>query len=214
MMGREESATDGFGDVSGSGARGGAAGASGADGRTTTPQLGADLSEWVGRLLVADAAHERSEGYWLRRQAAEEGTFAGVLADLAERRIPVVVHLGNGRRHRGVIRALGADFVLLGAGERDVLVRVDAIGAIRTLPHAPVTLGDRPVAGTLTLAEALAAMADDRPRLLLVGADATEAVSGELRAVGRDVLHLRVDGGGSTYVALASVIEVSAAESG
>jgi len=165
-------------------------------------------------MLVADAAQQRSDGYWLRRQAEEEGTFAGVLADLAERTTPVVVQISNGRRHRGFVTALCADFAVVRAGRRDVLVRLDAIGAIRTLPRERVTIGDRPAAGAVSLAEALAAMAAERPRLLLVGQDAADPVSGELRAVGRDLLHVRLDGGGSAYVALASVIEVSAAESG
>jgi len=178
------------------------------------PYLAGGLGEWVGRLLVDDAAHQRADGYWLRRQAEEEGTFAGVLADLAERTTPVVVHVSNGRRHRGIVTALGADFAVLNAGERDVMVRLDAITTIRTLPRERVTAGDRPAAGALTFAEALAALAEQRPRLLLVGADAADPVSGELRVVGRDVAQVRVDGGGAAYVALASVLEVSAAESG
>ncbi len=172
------------------------------------------LGAWLGQLLVEDAAHQRAEGRWLQRQAEEEGTFAGILTDLAERTTSVVVHLGNGRLHRGAITALGADFAVIRTGARDVVVRLDAITSVHTLVHERVAVGDRPAVGALTMGEALAALAEERPRLLLIGADATHPVRGELRAVGRDVARVREDGGGTAYVALASVVEISAAESG
>jgi hypothetical protein len=172
------------------------------------------LGAWLGRLLVADAAQQRSEGYWRQRQTEEEGTFAGILTDLAERTTPIVVHLANGRLHRGAVTGLGSDFAVIGTGERDVVVRLSAITSVRTLVHERVTAGDRPAVGTLTIAEALGALAEERQRVLLIGADAGHPVRGELRAVGRDVARVREDGGGTAYVALASVVEISAAESG
>ena len=57
-------------------------------------------------------AHER----WLAPAAEEEGTFAGVLVDLAERGAPVVSTPSGGRRHRGVVRAVADDFVALRTG--------------------------------------------------------------------------------------------------
>jgi len=176
---------------------------------------GADLTAWVARLAADDAARDRARGAWLHRQAADEGTFAGVLADLAERARPVVLHLHSGRRHRGVVAALGDDFVVVVDEGHEVLVRVDAIAAVHTRPGEAATLGDRVIVSRATLVEALRLLAEVRAGVLVVGSDAAAGVRGELRAVGADVLTVRQDGGGGTvYVALASVAEVSLTESG
>src|SRR4029077_3212757 len=102
----------------------------------TTPRLvqGDRLTAWLGSLATDEAARSRARTHWLARQALEEGTFAGVLTDLAERGRPVLVHLHSGRRHRGVPVAIGSDFVALAvAGGRSVLVALSAIASVRTL---------------------------------------------------------------------------------
>jgi hypothetical protein len=191
--------------------------------RTTersTPVDGGDpgrhgLTAWAARLLVDDAVRERIRSHWLRQQAAEEGTFAGVLEDLAERGRPVVVHLRNGRVHRGAPTIVGVDFVALsGPADRGIFVALHAITSVRTLPGEGPTTGDRFWRGNATLAELLSALTGERARVLLVGLDGRDAVSGELRAVGRDVVTVRLDGGGLAYLALDSVAEVSLVESG
>lgn len=177
---------------------------------------GLSLAAWVASLVADEAARSRARTAWLARQAAEEGTFAGVLVDLAERGAAVVVHLHNGRRHRGRITLVGRDFCGLrtGAG-RDVLVAERGLASVRTLPGDAVTVGDRPVRADLTFAETLAALADHRVRVLAVGHDGDDAVSGELRSVGADVLTVRLDGGGGTaYVSSSSVLELSLTVSG
>jgi hypothetical protein len=61
----------------------------------------------------------------------------------------------------------------------------------------------------------LSALGEERTRVLIVGFDPRQAISGELRAVGRDVLTVRLGGdGGTAYVALGSVAEISLVESG
>jgi hypothetical protein len=172
------------------------------------------LAARVAELAVDEAARERSRAHWLARSAAAEGTVAGVLEDLAERGRPVLVHLHNGRLHRGTVAGVGADFtVVRTASGRDVLVALAALASVRTLPGEAPTSGDRFRPTTATLAEALAGLADERARVMVVGADARQAVVGELRAVGRDVLTIRGDGG-TAYVVLASVAEISLVESG
>lgn len=173
------------------------------------------LTAWVARLAVDDAARERSQAHWLRQQAREEGTFAGVLADLADRGRPLLVQLRNGRLHRGRVTVVGADFVTLGRSSgHDVLVAFSGIASVRTQPGEAPTAGDRAVQSRTTLAETLSALSEERVRILVLGADPAQPVAGELRSVGRDVLTIRLDGGGLAYVAVTSVAEVSLAVSG
>src|SRR5205085_6644284 len=82
------------------------------------------------------------------------------------------------------------------------------------LPAEPTSDRHGPV--MLTLAEALATLAGDRPHVQLVLAGAGETVTGELRAVGGDVLTVRQAGEppASLYVRLASVTECSVFGSG
>ena len=56
---------------------------------------------------------------------------------------------------------------------------------------APPTAGDRAPALDMTFPEAIAAIAGDRPRVLVVARDGS-GLSGELRSVGRDVATLRL----------------------
>jgi hypothetical protein len=174
------------------------------------------LASWAADLAVDDAIRDRSRTQWLRRQAEEEGTLAGVLTDLGERGRPVLVHLHNGRLHRGIVTAVGSDYAVVRVGPgRDVIVALAAVGSVRTLPGEPAMTGDRVVRAARSLVEVLGDLAAERARVLMLGPDAAHGVAGELRAVGRDIATVRLDGGGGTaYVALASVAEISAPVSG
>lgn len=174
------------------------------------------LAAWLAEVVADDAAQQRSRLRWLEQQAAEEGTFIGVLTDLAERGRPVVVHLTNGRIHRGTLTLIGTDVVGVStAGGRDVLLRQTAIASVRTLPGEPVTIGDRHIVSDVAMIEAMSALAEHRARVHLIGSDPSQAVTGELRAVGRDVVTVRLDGaGGTAYIAVASLVELSLFESG
>lgn len=176
------------------------------------PDLVARLEAWLAAARTAEAASGRARERWLRQAAGEEATFAGVLLDLAERRAPVIVQGRAGRRHRGVVRAVGTDFCgLRTPNGRDVLLTHSGIAAVRPEGRADVAVGDRPVAVDIGIAEALAAISADRPRVLVVTMADADGVAGELRAVGRDVLTVRLDGSGrgTVYVPLVSVAEVS-----
>jgi hypothetical protein len=178
------------------------------------PDLLARLSAWAATAAVDEAAAARVRERWLRHAAAEEATFAGVLLDLAERAGPVVIGGRGGRRHRGVIRAVGHDFCAVRLADRtDVLLAYAGIASVRPEPRAQPSAGDRPLELAVGLAEALAAIAEDRPRVLVVTSVDTDGVAGELRSVGRDVLTLRLDGAGRplAYVPLAAVVEVRTA---
>ncbi len=169
------------------------------------------LIGWLAEQRVDEAAAARSRERWLRQQAEEEGTFRGILVDLGERERTVVVQTGGGRQHRGRIRAVAGDFAVLSTDRSDdVLVRFAAMVSVRPEPRSPLAAGDRTVALDTLLAEALVGLAGERPRVLVVTLEGT-AIAGDLRAVGHDVLTVRLDGEDRSlvYVPISAVAEVS-----
>jgi hypothetical protein len=181
---------------------------------TGTPDLLARLGAWVASAAADEAAAARSRERWLRQAATEGATFAGVLVDLGERAAPVVIGGRAGRRHRGVVRAVGADFCGLRTPEgADVLLTYGGISSVRPEGRGTAVVGDRSVTLDVGIAEALAALAEDRPRVLVVTMADADGVAGELSAVGTDVLTLRLDGRGrpSAYLPIPSVAEVRSA---
>jgi hypothetical protein len=174
------------------------------------PDLLARLAAWAAAASADAASAARARERWLRQAADEEATFAGLLLDLAEHGGPVVVGGRAGRRHRGVVRAVGTDFVGLRTEQGgDVLLAFAGIASVRPEPGAQPAVGDRPVSVDIGLVEALAVLAEDRPRVLVVTMADADGVAGELRSVGRDILSLRLDGARTpAYVPMASVAEV------
>jgi hypothetical protein len=173
--------------------------------------LAARLERWAAEARVDEAARVRSRERWLRRQAEEESTVAGVLADLLEAERPVALHTRSGRRHHGLVRAVGADFVAVGTAQGTVLVALGAVASLRGQPGEGSVLGDREVAAGLRLhlADVAAGLAADRAQVLVVTTDG-EALAGVLASVGRDVALLRGTGDPPTtcYVPLVAVCEV------
>jgi hypothetical protein len=172
----------------------------------------ARLDRWVAEARIDQAALQRSRERWLREVAAQEATLVGVLADLAERRTPLTVRTSGDRRHHGVIRAIGADFVAVGTPSGgEVLLAVAGIGVVRTAPAEEPAIGDRMVATELRLADVLAELAADRERVLFVTRDGLDSVAGELRSVGHDVAVVRTDAErpATAYVPLAAIGEVT-----
>ena len=182
------------------------------DGVLGGPNLDARLDRWLADAHSTDAAGARARARWLRMQAEESATFAGVLVDLAERRTSVVVHGPSGRRHRGIVVLVAGDFCALrtDAG-REVLVAYRGIGSIRPDVRSELPVGDRTVRAELGLAEMLNIVAADRPRVLITTLVPSEGVAGELRSVGRDVVAIRTDGDGRvpTYVPIEVIAEVT-----
>lgn len=172
------------------------------------------LAAWAATARADEAALSRSREGFLRRTAAEDATFVGVLLDLAERGGPVLVVGSGDRRHRGTVRAVGADFIALRTPDaRDVLLSHRSIGSVRPEARSAAATGDRGVDVPMGLAEALAVLAEDRPRVLVVSSAGGEGLSGELNAVGRDVVTMRLDGSERriAYVPISNIAEVSIA---
>lgn len=169
------------------------------------------LERWAADARVDEAARARSRERWLRVQADEEGTLAGVLADLRDAGAPLTVHTRAGGSHRGVVRAVGADFVALTTRPTgEVFVALEAVASVRGGPGAPPVVGDRRVEATLRLLDVLVDLAAERERVRLVAAGG-ESVAGVLRSVGRDLLVVQGAGGerAIAYVPLGAVAEVT-----
>ncbi len=181
-------------------------------GGEAAPTLGARLDAWLADARVERSADARTREHWLRAAADADATFAGVLLDLAERGVALAVATVAGRRHRGLVQVIGADFVALRvASGHEVLLALRSIASVRTSSAAGVTVGERVVTTDLRLGDVLGELAADRARVRLLVLDASDAVSGELRSVGQDVVALRTDGegGGVAYVRTDAVAEVA-----
>ncbi|MFL6204713.1 MAG: hypothetical protein ACJ739_05130 [Acidimicrobiales bacterium] len=176
------------------------------------PRLAARLEAWLADARVERSADERAREHWLRAAADADATFSGVLVDLAERGVPLAVATAAGHRHRGVVEVVGADFVgLRVASRREVLVALRAISSVRTAPSAGVTSGERAVTTHLRLGDVLGELAAERARVTLFVFHPGEAVSGELRSVGQDVVTVRTGGEapGAAYLRVDGIAEVA-----
>lgn len=158
------------------------------------------LARWAADARADDAASRRGREALLRRAGAEASTLAAVLLDVAERGDDVLVVTTAGRRHRGAVDVVGADFAVLRTGAATVLLPLGALAAVHAGPVPPAGERDDAPAG-VELATALALLAEERPSVLVVTAG--EGVAGELRWCGTDVLAV-----GEAYVPLAAVLEV------
>jgi hypothetical protein len=189
--------------------------------------IGARLERWAADARIEVAARRRARERWLRQQAEEEATLAGVLIDLGEHGAEAVVHTRTGRIHRGRVGVVGADFVGLtrasppgeargggAAGDEEVLVTLDSVTSVRMQAGARLVTGDRPLTSRLSLAEVITGLAAERERVVLVLADSGETLAGTLHSVGLDIVVVRLADGPAgarpptAYVALAGIVEV------
>lgn len=187
-----------------------------------------EIERWAAEARARDAVDARVRERWLRRQAEEEATFAGLLVDLAERQVGVVVTTTANRRHAGVVEAVGADFVALhGPAGRTAIVALASVASVASVASlgtgGPGDGRRRALTGrddrasrslTVSLADVLAHAAANYPRVQVHAG--TAIVVGELRTVGADVISVHTDGDppATAYLSLASVSDVSFLDSG
>jgi hypothetical protein len=181
-----------------------------------------DVSRWAADARASDAARARSRQRWLRHQAEEESTLAGIALNIAEHGTGVVLETTSGRTHRGRLLGLARDvWVLRSRGSTVTFVAADAIAAFQAQPGGDdrsisEATGARPMPLAASMAEMLGDLAAERPRLRIVVRGRSDALTGQLRAVGMDVATLRLAGDPPTtvYVRLGSVSELSVFGSG
>lgn len=160
-----------------------------------------DLQDLTDRTRARTAVEGRRRRRSLLQQAGEEGTFRGVLADLAERRAPVTLHTLAGRVLDGTISTLASDFVGLTGRRGDTsLVPLGCLTGVRAEPGSRSTTGDRP-SGRLgeSLGSALVTLAAERPRVV-VHTLAGDRFVGRLWSAGQDVVVVRSGAGEPTYI--------------
>jgi hypothetical protein len=181
-----------------------------------------ELSRWGALERAGESAAGRLREEWLRRQAAEEATWAGLVADLAERRAEVTVQLAGGRARRGRLLAFGLDFLLLAGPDisRSSVPVMVALSAVTALRHEagdaqPGPSEPRPGPEPATLAQLLGRLAPGRPRLRVALAGG-ETLTGDLDSVGEDMMAIRAAAPEPrvTYLRLAAVVDVSLLGSG
>ena len=173
----------------------------------------ADLARWTGDTRAGEAAQSRMRERWLRRQAEEDARFAGVLLDLSEGDAAVAVRTTTGRTFHGRLAAVARDFYVVRHAGLATFLAFAAIANVRPEPgrRAGEAASERAAPVSAGLGEALGGLAGERPRVRITVEGSTDALAGELRSVGADVVTLRLDGmqGGSVYVPLGAVREVT-----
>ena len=172
-----------------------------------------NLDAWAAQQRADDAIETRARSVWLRRQAEEEATWLGTLADLVDRGEVALTTIG-GRIWRGVLADVGSSYCALEFERNRVLVRLEAITTIRfAMAERPPT-GER-VPAPNELAHALAAQLYREPLVTLWFGAAPDPIHGRLVAVSDEVVTLRRVQGAATEVArLQSISEVLLATSG
>lgn len=174
------------------------------------------LAAWAADQRADEAAAGRIRERWLRQQAAEAATLAGIALDLAERRARVSVRTRAGRSHHGRVDAVGRDFLVMrSASSRPTFVAMAAVAWLRPEPGAAGDgTGDRGAPLDVSLADVLLRLSGDRPHLQVTVGD--ETVTGQLRSVGADVLTMRIDGDppASAHIRMDAIYEVSPLGSG
>jgi hypothetical protein len=173
----------------------------------------ADLARWTGEDRADEAARSRMRERWLRRQAEEDARFAGVLLDLSEAGAGVAVRTAGGRTVHGHIVAVARDFCVVRHAGMATFLSFAAVATVRPEPgfRAGDAASGRAAPVAASLGEVLAGLAGDRPRVRIVLEGGGEAVAGELRSVGADVVTLRLDGAADSpvYLPLATVRELT-----
>ena len=188
-----------------------------------------DLERWAADARARDAADARVRERWLRAQAEEDASLDDVLLSFAENEVAIVLTTVDGRRHYGQVGGVGVDFCALqAAGGTTTLIALTVLGEVRAVAAAGGRRrepaggsgkggesgdGERRASLGVRLADVLAQAAGQRPRVSSQAGSAS--VTGDLRAVGTDVLTVRTDGAaGLVYVRLESLSEVSFLASG
>lgn len=179
--------------------------------------LEAAVSRWAADDEEREIARIRSSTRRLADETAGERDLPGVLRHLELEGVPVRVTSAPGRSHRGVVRAVGDDYLALATERVWGLVALRVVAAVRVDPAGAGAWAPGPDWSDLPpgrLADAVERLAGrDLPVRVHTAGDTVGTV-GELGAVGVDHLQLVCDpelplrAAGTVYVPLGSLAEL------
>jgi hypothetical protein len=160
-------------------------------------ELVAQFARWAADQRAAEAVDRRTRERFLRDQVIGSATWIGLMVDLAERSALVSLRVSS-QRLRGRVVGVGRDFCVLDQPSgRAALVALGALTVVAPEEAPPSRVGapggSRESGLQLSLAAALAALAEERSQLALVLAGGHQ-VEGTLIGAGEDVLTLKTDG--------------------
>jgi hypothetical protein len=169
------------------------------------------LARWSAEARADDAAAARARERWLRQQATEAATMAGVLVDTAERGTAVTIHVDSDRTHRGALTTVGHDVVAL-TSERSaaVFVAIGAITAVAVDERSGEPTGTRQPVSDLHLGDVFAELAAGRAPVV-VNVRGGAMWSGSVTAAGVDVVTIRPHAGdrvAAVHLQIAAVVDV------
>ncbi len=143
--------------------------------------------------MVDEAAKARARQRLLEQQANDDANLIALLLDLSERKRAVLITTTGSHRVRGMVVAIGIDFVVVREPRLgDVIVPLRCLALVRTLTSDDVAGTERPVAFEVSLAVALAELAEEQPTVV-VSAGGDE-FRGRLRSAGSDLIVVKLDG--------------------
>lgn len=154
---------------------------------------------WDAR--ISESARARAREHWLRQQAREAATFAGILRALSERGGEVFAWTYDGGTATGIVEAVSSELALVAsAGGGQTWIVRGALSGVTALSEgldAGVASDDRGPTSAMTLGGLLAELAEARASLTARCGGREEV--GRLIGAGSDVLTLRLPEGGITY---------------
>ncbi|QGG95646.1 hypothetical protein [Actinomarinicola tropica] len=181
--------------------------------QSTGVDADAPVDGWAAELRADAASQLRRREHWLRRQAADDATLAGVLVDHAEQGTTIAVTTLGGSRHVGRVSGASTEVVVLECERTRALVAIDAVATVQAVPGASGRQGDpighRAGRDHTTLADLLSHLVDGDVDVAL-GLRGGGTVAGRLVAVGQDLALVRPpDRGPLVYARLSSVADAS-----
>jgi len=175
----------------------------------------AEFFRLVGDERTADAARARTRERNLRTSTLTDATLAGLFLDIAERGDTVALRTTFGRALRGHLSLVADDGIVLDGALGTSYLRFDGVATVRILAGRSVLepSAERTPRRGAAIAALIAAAAVDRPRVAIAVTGEQGLLTGELRAVGSDVVTVAVQDG-AVYVATRHVSELTVLASG
>ncbi len=152
-----------------------------------------DPERWLAEIKAGTDARTRRRQRWLEQQDNESATLQGLLHDLAESPTEAIVDMRTSGRHRGRVRGVGLDVVIIASNRSHglTLLSLADIVSVRSGSANPVrATGSRGATLDATMQELLVDQMAERNELTLVLATG-ERIMGRLISVGHDIVGLR-----------------------